>query len=79
MTDVATPATLDPTRRHSTGFIGRKPDITSWGVALSAMHVPTGLFVQGHYNAADYGGQIMRGQRLLGSSHRPTRRTPLSG
>ena len=63
VTDVATPAVftaagaapgiLDP------AFLGRKPDITSVGIALSAMHVPTGLFVQGHYNATDYGGSVL--------------------
>ena len=36
------------------------PETWGWklagmGIALSAMHVPTGLFVQGHYNTADYG------------------------
>jgi hypothetical protein len=30
------------------------PNIDSWGGAVSLMHVPTGLFVQGHYMAADY-------------------------
>jgi hypothetical protein len=53
VTDVATPAVVDPT---VAAFTGPKPDITVWGIALSAMHVPTGLFLQGHYNAADYGG-----------------------
>jgi hypothetical protein len=53
VTDVATPAVVDPT---VAAFTGRKPDISVWGIALSAMHVPTGLFLQGHYNAADYGG-----------------------
>jgi hypothetical protein len=56
VTDVATPAVVDPT---VVAFTGRKPDITAWGIALSAMHVPTGLFVQGHYNAVDYGGQAI--------------------
>jgi hypothetical protein len=26
-----------------------------WGGALSFMHVPTGLFIQGHYNTVDFG------------------------
>jgi hypothetical protein len=39
-------------------YTGNKPDITVWGFALSAMHVPTGLFVQGHYNHADFGGRV---------------------
>jgi hypothetical protein len=46
--------TVDPT---NVAFTGRRPDITVWGFALSAMHVPTGLFVQGHYNHAEFGGQ----------------------
>ena len=50
--DVATPGVVDPANVAFTGF---RPDITAWGIALSAMHVPTGLFVQGHYNAVDYG------------------------
>jgi hypothetical protein len=32
---------------------------TAWGFALSVMRVPTGLFVQGHYNHVDYGGKII--------------------
>src|SRR5215475_147737 len=47
VTDVFTPNVVDPT---NVAFTGRRPDITVWGFALSAMHVPTGLFVQGHYN-----------------------------
>jgi len=31
-----------------------KPDIDAWGASLALMHVPTGLFVQGHYMAADF-------------------------
>ena len=56
ITDVATPVTVDPA---AAAFTGRRPDITVWGFALSAMHVPTGLFVQGHYNHVDYGGQVI--------------------
>jgi len=38
------------------GFcVGGKPDISAWGAALSLLHVPSGLFVQGHYMAVDYG------------------------
>ena len=45
--DRATPATLDPTAR----LLDRAaPDIQAWGGGLSLMHVPTGLFVQGHYD-----------------------------
>ena len=49
--DRATPATLDPTAAFWTGA---SPDITAWGGALSLLHVPSGLFVQGHYTVADY-------------------------
>jgi len=56
VTDVATPLVITPA---DPAFIGRKPDVTVWGIALSAMHVPTGLFVQGHYNAADFGGSVI--------------------
>jgi hypothetical protein len=54
--DVATPGVVDP---NAAAFTGRRPDITVWGFALSAMHVPTGLFVQGHYNKADFGGNVI--------------------
>jgi hypothetical protein len=49
--DRATPATLDPTAAF---WISPSPDITAWGGALSLLHVPSGLFVQGHYTVADY-------------------------
>ncbi len=54
ITDIATPAagSVGPT---NAAFTGPRPDITAWGIALSAMHVPTGLFIQGHYNAVDFG------------------------
>ncbi|HSR79759.1 MAG TPA: hypothetical protein VLL28_03180, partial [Hyphomicrobiaceae bacterium] len=54
VTDIASPAIIDPA---NAAYTGAKPNITVWGIALSAKHVPTGLFVQGHYNAADYGGK----------------------
>jgi len=50
-TDRATPVTVDPT---NTSFIGPRPNITAWGGALSLMHVPSGLFIQGHYQTADF-------------------------
>jgi hypothetical protein len=55
ITDIATPGIVDPA---NAAYTGNRPDITVWGAALSVMHVPTGLFVQGHYNATDYGGKI---------------------
>jgi hypothetical protein len=30
------------------------PNVDGWGVGLSALHVPTGLFLQGHYIAVDF-------------------------
>ena len=51
--DRATPATVDPTGAFWTSV---SPDLTAWGFGLSAMHVPTGLFLQGHYNAVDFNG-----------------------
>jgi hypothetical protein len=56
VTDIATPGVVDP---NNVAYTGNRPDITVWGFAPSAMHVPTGLFVQGHYNHADFGGQII--------------------
>jgi len=56
VTDVFTPGVVDPA---AINYVGNRPDITVWGFALSAMHVPTGLFVQGHYNHADYGGRVI--------------------
>jgi len=53
--DRATPPTLDPT---AVNFTGPAPDITVWGFALSAMHVPSGLFIQGHYNHTDYNSPL---------------------
>jgi hypothetical protein len=49
--DRATPVLLDPT---NAAFIGPKPDVKAFGGSLAVLHVPTGLFAQGHYMAADY-------------------------
>ena len=49
--DRATPATLDPTAAF---FVGPAPDIQAWGGGLSLMHIPSGLFVQGHYGVSEY-------------------------
>jgi hypothetical protein len=56
VTDIATPGVVDPA---NAAYIGNRPDITVWGFALSAMQVPTVLFVQGHYNHVDYGNNIV--------------------
>ena len=31
-----------------------EPEVTAWGGSLALLHVPTGLFAQGHYLAADF-------------------------
>jgi hypothetical protein len=31
-----------------------EPEVRAWGAALSALHVPSGLFAQGHYLNAEY-------------------------
>jgi hypothetical protein len=56
-TDRATPATLDPTGAF---WVSALPNIQAWGFALSAIHIPSGLFIQGHWTAVDYneGGHI---------------------
>ena len=33
---------------------GPAPDVNAWGAGLSFLHVPSGLFVQGHYIHVDY-------------------------
>jgi hypothetical protein len=50
-TDRATPATLDPT---AAAFTGPKPDQSFWGGSVAVMHLPTGVFIQGHYMTGDY-------------------------
>jgi len=58
--DRATPVTLDPT---SAAFVGPLPDIQIWGFGVALMHVPSGLFVQGHWNQASFGdpGHVVNG------------------
>jgi len=74
--DIFTPGVVDPTLAN---FTGRRPDINAWGIALSAMHVPTGLFVQGHYNAVDFGGEPIGAASGYWGRARSTRRTPHTG
>ena len=38
------------------GDIKGRPNVTAYGIGLSALHVPTGLFAQGHWNRATFGG-----------------------
>src|SRR5262245_28807802 len=35
-------------------LLGPGPEVKGWGAGLSVLHVPSGLFAQGHYLAADY-------------------------
>jgi hypothetical protein len=52
-------ATDRPTSGASPGptdLTGVKPEVDAWGGSLALMHVPTGLFVQGHYMAVDFHG-----------------------
>ena len=72
VTDIFTPGVVDP---NNVAYTGRRPDVTAWGFALSAMHVPTGLFIQGHYNAADFGGNVI-GARSGYWGEAPSSRSP---
>jgi hypothetical protein len=38
------------------GQLNDEPDVKAWGAGLSVLHVPTGLFAQGHYMAAKFNG-----------------------
>jgi hypothetical protein len=55
-TEAASPGVIDPS---NISYIGRSPDVTAKGLALSAMHVPSGVFLQGHYMSVDYGRDII--------------------
>ncbi len=65
--DSVTGVTLDPA---ALAFIGPQPEITAWGGALSLMHVPTGLFVQGHYMTADYNSVAANAGYWTGQNNR---------
>jgi hypothetical protein len=56
VTDIATPGVVDPA---NLAYVGAPPNGTGESVALSTMHLPTGLFVQGHYVSFKYGGEII--------------------
>jgi hypothetical protein len=56
VTDIATPGVVDPA---NLAYVGAPPNGTGESVALSTMHLPTGLFVQGHYVQFKYGGEII--------------------
>jgi hypothetical protein len=55
-TDIATPGIEDPA---NVAYTGRRPDVTGWSLALSVMHLPSGIFAQGHYIGVDFGGDII--------------------
>jgi hypothetical protein len=73
ITDRATNTVAGP---FDAGFIGVQPDILVWGGSLAMMHVPSGLFVQGHYMSADYGDLPGPG---LGSGYWGQALTPSTG
>jgi hypothetical protein len=42
-----------------------RPDVSGWGASLAVLHVPSGLFAQGHYLAADFNSdQFLSAQQL---------------
>jgi hypothetical protein len=49
--DRATPLIVNPL---DPSVIGPAPDVQAWGGGLSLMHVPSGVFVQGHITWADF-------------------------
>src|SRR5262249_53490 len=56
ITDVASPGVIDPA---SVAYIGNPPDIKEVGASLSILHTSTGLFAQGTYGIAHFGGSII--------------------
>jgi hypothetical protein len=54
-----------------TDLLAAKPGVQAWGAGLSVLHVPTGLFAQGHYMAADFstvGASGYWGQAVAGKT-----------
>jgi hypothetical protein len=46
------------------------PNTKAWGFALSAMHVPSGFFVQGHYQAVSYSNdRLSNGVGIINSAY----------
>jgi hypothetical protein len=37
-----------------TDLLAPRPEVDAWGASLALLHVPTGLFAQGHYMAAEF-------------------------
>ena len=50
VSDKATGTTADPTDQYG----ALKPEVEAWGGSVAVMHVPSGLFAQGHYMASQY-------------------------
>jgi hypothetical protein len=53
--DKATGTFFDQDSASAGAYDGIEPDTKAWGASLALMHVPSGLFVQGQYIAADFG------------------------
>jgi hypothetical protein len=49
--DRSTPVEVNP---FAAAFTGTEPEAGAWGGSLAVMHVPTGLFLQGHWNKYFY-------------------------
>ena len=54
--DVASPGVIDPA---NVAYVGNAPDLKEVGASLSILHKPTGLFAQGTYGIAHFGGSII--------------------
>jgi hypothetical protein len=56
--DTATPVLVDPLSTAAGALDGPKPDTQAWGGSLALMHVPSGIFVQGHYQAVSFDNRV---------------------
>jgi hypothetical protein len=56
ITDVASPAVIDPT---NVAYVGNAPNIKEVGANLSILHKSTGLFAQGSFGISRFGGSII--------------------
>jgi hypothetical protein len=66
-TDVGSVPGGQASRAGPINLIGDPGEVSAWGGALSVMHVPSGLFVQGHYDRISYdapSGQLGAGAPL---------------
>ena len=69
--DRLTNAHSDPTVAQ---FAGPAPDQEAWGGAFSVLHVPSGVFFQGHYQAVDFGAPAQVVSSYWGSAGGPTKK-----